>query len=114
VYCTKAALPHILAQKGVIVGVSSVAGYRGIPARTGYAASKFALQGFLECLRTELLHSGTHVMWVAPGFTSSNIRNVALSSDGSAQGETPLDEKGLMSSERCAEIIMDAVIRRKR
>lgn len=114
VYCTKAALPYILKQKGIIVGVSSIAGYRGIPARTGYAASKFALQGFLECLRTELLHSGTHVMWVAPGFTSSNIRNVARSADGSAQGETPLNEKGLMSAERCAEIVLDAVKKRKR
>lgn len=114
VYCTKAALPHVLKQKGVIVGVSSIAGYRGIPARTGYAASKFALQGFLECLRTELLHTGTHVMWVAPGFTSSNIRNVARSSDGSIQGETPLDESGLMSAERCAEIILNAVKKRKR
>lgn len=114
VYCTKAALPYILKQKGIIVGVSSIAGYRGIPARTGYAASKFALQGFLECLRTELLHSGTHVMWVAPGFTSSNIRNVARSADGSVQGETPLNEKGLMSAERCAEIVLDAVKKRKR
>ncbi|MCB9046495.1 MAG: SDR family oxidoreductase [Chitinophagales bacterium] len=114
VYCTKAALPHILKQKGVIVGVSSIAGYRGLPARTGYAASKFALQGFLECLRTELLHTGTHVMWVAPGFTTSNIRNVARAPDGSMQGETPLDEKGLMSAEECAGIILDAVQKRKR
>jgi len=114
VYCTKAALPHILRQKGVIVGVSSIAGYRGLPARTGYSASKFALQGFLESLRTELLYSGVHVMWVAPGFTSSNIRNVARSSDGSAQEETPLDEKGLMSAEQCAGIIVEAISRRKR
>ncbi len=114
VYCTKYALPHIMKHKGVIVGVSSVAGYRGLPARTGYTASKFALQGFLESLRTELLHSGTHVMWVCPGFTSSNIRNVARSSDGSAQGETPLDEKKLMSAGECAEIILNAIKKRKR
>ena len=114
VYCTKYALPHIVRSKGVIVGVSSIAGYRGLPARTGYTASKFALQGFLESLRTELLHSGTHVMWVCPGFTSSNIRNVARSSDGTVQGETPLDEKKLMSAEECAGIILDAVKKRKR
>lgn len=114
VHCTKYALPYILANKGVILGVSSVAGYRGLPARTGYAASKFALQGFLEALRTELLYSGTHVMWVSPGFTSSNIRNVARSHDGTAQKETPLDEKSLMSAEECAVIIMDAVKKRKR
>lgn len=114
VYMTKSALPYILKEKGVIVGVSSIAGYRGIPARTGYSASKFALQGFLESLKTELLHSGTHVMWVCPSFTSSNIRNVARSSDGRLQGETPLDETNLMSAEECAKIILIAISNRKR
>lgn len=114
VYCTKYALPAIMKNKGVIVGVSSIAGYRGLPARTGYSASKFALQGFLEALRTELLYTGTHVMWVCPGFTASNIRNVARSSDGSTQGETPLNESKLMTAEECAEIILKAVNKRKR
>jgi len=114
VYCTKYALPAIMKNRGVIVGVSSIAGYRGLPARTGYSASKFALQGFLEALRTELLYTGTHVMWVCPGFTASNIRNVARSSDGSAQGETPLNESKLMTAEECAEIILAAVKKRKR
>jgi short-subunit dehydrogenase len=114
VYCTKYALPSILKNKGVIVGISSIAGYRGLPARTGYSASKFALQGFLESLRTELLYTGTNVMWVCPGFTSSNIRNVARSSDGSAQGETPLNEGKLMTAEECAEIILTAIKKRKR
>lgn len=114
VYCTKYALPSLIAQKGVITGISSIAGYRGLPARTGYSASKHALQGFLEALRTELLNTGTHVMWVSPGFTSSNIRNVARSNDGTAQGETPLDENKLMSAEECAARILDAIETRKR
>lgn len=114
VYCTKHALPFIKANKGVIAGVSSIAGYRGLPGRTGYSASKFALQGFLEALRTELLHTGTHVMWVSPGFTSSNIRNTALAADGKAQKETPLDESKLMSAEECAKLLLDAVEKRKR
>jgi len=114
VYCTKAALPFIMKSKGVITGVSSIAGYRGLPGRTGYSASKFAMQGFLEALRTEMLHTGTHVMWVSPGFTASNIRNVARSSDGSAQAETPLDESKLMTAETCAGIILDGIERRKR
>lgn len=114
VYCTKYALPAIRARKGTIAGVSSIAGYRGLPARTGYSASKFALQGFLEALRTELLHTGTNVMWVSPGFTASNIRNVARGSDGSAQGETPLDEGKLMTAEQCADIILTAIDKRKR
>ncbi|MBL7719919.1 MAG: SDR family oxidoreductase [Flavipsychrobacter sp.] len=114
VYCTKYALPSIMQNKGIIVGVSSIAGYRGLPARTGYSASKFAMHGFLEGLRTEMLHTGTHVMWVCPGFTASNIRNVARSADGSAQGDTPLEEGKLMSAEECARIIKDAMAARKR
>lgn len=114
VYCTKYAVTSIRENKGVILGVSSIAGYRGLPARTGYSSSKFALQGFLEALRTELLHTGAHVMWVCPGFTASNIRNVAKSADGSTQKESPLDEKKLMSSEECAEIIVNGIEKRKR
>ena len=114
VYCTKYALPSVTQRKGIIAGVSSIAGYRGLPGRTGYSASKFAMQGFLEALRTELLYTGVHVMWVSPGFTASNIRNVARSGDGSAQAETPLDEAKLMSAEECARIIMDAIEKRKR
>jgi len=114
VYCTKYALPGILKQKGVVVGVSSIAGYRGLPGRSGYSASKFAMQGFLEALRTELLHTGVHVMWVCPGFTASNIRNVARTNDGTAQAETPLDESKLMTAGQCASIIIDTIEKRKR
>jgi len=114
VQCTHFALPSIRRHKGIIVGVSSIAGYRGLPGRTGYSASKFALQGFLESLRTELLRTGAHVMWVSPGFTASNIRNVARSENGSAQGETPLDEGKLMSAAQCATNIIDAMQQRKR
>lgn len=114
VYCTKYALPYIMQRKGVVAGVSSIAGYRGLPGRTGYSASKFAMQGFMEALRTELLFTGVHVMWVSPGFVASNIRNVARSSDGSAQAETPLDESKLMTAEECARRIIDGVENRKR
>lgn len=114
VYCTKYALPFILKSKGVVAGISSIAGYRGLPARTGYSASKFAMQGFLEALRTEMLRTGVHVMWVSPGFTASNIRNVARSADGTSQAETPLDESKLMSADECARIILNGVAQRKR
>jgi len=114
VYCTKFALPEIIKQKGTIVGISSVAGYRGLPGRSGYSASKFALQGLLEALRTELLDTGVNVMWVSPGFTTSNIRNVALNSVGESQGESPMDEKTLMSSPECARHIIKAIEKRKR
>ena len=114
VYCTKAALPSIQQNKGVIVGVSSIAGYRGLPGRSGYSASKFALNGWLEALKTELYASGTHVMWVCPGFTTSNIRNAALDKNAKAQGESPMDEGAMMSSEDCATHIIHAIEKRKR
>lgn len=114
VYCTKLALSSIIERKGSIVGVSSIAGYRGLPGRSGYSASKFALNGWLESLRTELLDTGVNVMWVCPGFTRSNIRNAALNSKGIAQGESPLNERSLMSSQDCAEHIVRAIARRKR
>jgi len=114
VYMSKFALPQILRSKGIICGISSIAGYRGLPARTGYSSSKFAMQGFLEALRTELLHTGVHVMWVSPGFTASNIRNTALSASGAAQKETPLEEDKLMSAEECARRIIQAMQKRKR
>lgn len=114
VFTTKAALPHILKSKGSIVGISSIAGFRGLPARTGYSASKFAMQGFLEALRTELLKTGVHVLIACPGFTASNIRNTALTADGNAQKETPMDESKLMSAEACANHIFIAVQKRKR
>jgi short-subunit dehydrogenase len=114
VYCTKEALPFIIEQKGTIVGVSSTAGSRGLPGRSGYSASKFALQGWLEALRTELLDTGVHVMWVSPGFTASNIRNAALNSKGVGQGESPVDESKLMSAETCAKYILNAIEKRKR
>jgi short-subunit dehydrogenase len=114
VYCTKEALPYIISQKGTIVGISSTAGYRGLPGRSGYSASKFALQGWLEALRTELYDTGVHVMWVSPGFTTSNIRNAALNSEGVGQGESPMDESKLMSAETCAKYILGAIEKRKR
>jgi NAD(P)-dependent dehydrogenase (short-subunit alcohol dehydrogenase family) len=114
VYCTKFALDSIIKSQGVIVGVSSVAGYRGLPGRSGYSASKFAVNGWLEALRTELLPTGAHVMWVCPGFTTSNIRNVALDKAGMPQGESPLEEGKLMSSEECARLIAKAIGQRKR
>lgn len=113
VYCTKYALPYLLETKGSVVGVISTAGYVGLPARTAYSASKFAVRGFLETLRIEHLYDGLHVMVFAPGFTASNIRNVALTADGSPQGETPRNEEKMMSAERVARILARGIARRR-
>jgi short-subunit dehydrogenase len=113
VYCTKLALPYLIQSMGSVVGISSIAGYKGLPARSGYSASKFAVQGFLEVLRIENINKGLHVLIACPGFTSSNIRYNALTGDGSKQGESPRNEKKMMSPEKVAEIIVNAIKKRK-
>ena len=113
VYCTKFALPFLLKAKGSVVAVSSIAGYKGLPGRTGYSSSKFAIHGFLEVLRIENMKKGLHVLTACPGFTASNIRNTALAADGSQQGESPRDEEKMMTAEEVAEHIAQAILKRK-
>ena len=114
VYCTKYALPYLVANKGSLVGVSSVAGFHGLPARTGYSASKFAMHGLLETIRIENLKKGLHVMIIAPGFTSTEIRKKALLADGSEQGMTPRKEEKLMTPEYVAHWILKGIKKKKR
>jgi len=114
VYCSKFALPYLLKTKGSLVGVISIAGYVGLPGRTGYSASKFAIRGFLDTVRIENLKKGLHVLVAAPGFTASEVRKVALTTDGTQQGETPRDESKMMSAEECARHIVRAIEKRKR
>jgi short-subunit dehydrogenase len=114
VYCTKYALPYLLKTKGSVVGIISIAGFVGLPGRTGYSASKYAIRGFLDTLRIENLKKGLHVLVAAPGFTASEVRKVALTSDGTAQGETPRKEENMMTAEKCASYIYKAVKKRKR
>jgi len=114
VFCTRYALPYLLKSRGSVVGVSSIAGFKGLPGRTGYSASKFAMQGFLETLRIENLRTGLHVMIACPGFTASNIRKTALAADGSQQGDSPRDEGNMMSAEEVARRIVNGINARKK
>lgn len=113
-YATKYCLPEIKKNRGSIVGISSIAGFLGLPGRTGYSSSKFALNGFLGVLRTELLDTGVHVLTACPGFTASNIRKHALTKDGREQGESPRKEEKMMTAEECADHIYRAVVQRRR
>lgn len=114
VYATKYCLPEIIRNRGSVIGISSIAGFRGLPGRTGYSASKFALNGFLEALRLELSPTGTHVLTACPGFTATNIRKRALTKDGSVQGESPREEESMMTAEECARYIYAATVKRRR
>lgn len=113
VYATRYCLPEIEKHKGSIVGISSIGGFRGLPGRAGYSASKFALNGFLEVLRTEYLHRGVHVLTACPGFTATNIRKRALLADGQEQNQSPREENKEMTAEECARRIYKATIKRK-
>ncbi|MEN2282763.1 SDR family oxidoreductase [Algoriphagus sp. SE2] len=114
VYATKYCLPSILKNKGSIIGISSINGFRGTPARTAYTASKYAMNGFFESLRTEVMNEGVHVLVASPGFTASNIRSNALTANGASQGESPRDESNMMLPKDVAEAIMKATKKRKR
>lgn len=111
---THFALPYIIASKGSIVGISSIAGFRGLPGRTGYSASKFALNGFMESLRTEMFEKDVNVLTVCPGFTASNIRNAALNKSGQPQGESPMAEEKMMTADEVATNILNGIEKRKR
>ncbi len=109
VYCTHAAIKEIIKQKGTVVGISSIAGVAPLPARTAYSASKFGMYGFLTTLRAENINRGVHTLIVHPGFTASNIRKVALTADGSPQGDTPRKEEKMMTPEQVAKHVYRAV-----
>ena len=113
VYCTKYAMPYLLKEKGSVIGVSSVAGFKGLPGRTGYSASKFAMEGFFEALRIENLKTGLHVGVICPGYTASNIRNSALNKEAKSQAESPFDKSKLMPAETVAAYILKMITNRK-
>jgi len=114
VYCTKHALPHLRDTKGLIVGISSLAGRTGVPTRTGYSAAKHAMTGFFDSLRIELDGSGVDVTMIYPGFVATGIRENATGPDGKPIMVSPVKEGEVMSVEDCARRIVTAMERRER
>ncbi|NUZ05026.1 SDR family oxidoreductase [Piscinibacter koreensis] len=114
VWCTHAALPHLLASRGRIVAVASLAGLVGVPGRTAYSATKFAMVGFFESLRTELLEGGVSVTIAYPGVVATEIRRRGFDASGRAAGRSGLDERDAMPVETCARLIVEGTERRRR
>jgi short-subunit dehydrogenase len=115
VYCTHFALPYLKASRGLLVAISSLCGKTAVPTRSGYVASKHAMQGFFDTLRIELQGTGVDVLVVSPGFVATDIRQRALGADGKALGQSPRDEnKGNMPVDECVCQIVWAMERRKR
>lgn len=114
VYPTFYALPYLKESKGRIVAISSLTGLNGVPTRSAYAASKHAQAGFFDSLRIELAESGVSVSVIYPGFVATEVRKRAFGADGQSLGKSHVRETHMMSAEVCADIIVDAVAKRKR
>ncbi len=114
VYCTKYALPWILKQQGSVVGVTSIAGFVGLPGRIGYSSSKYALHGFLETLRIEYLEDKLHVLIICPSYTNTNIRRAALNALGQSHGKSDMNENKLVTPESVAQRLVRGVWLKKR
>lgn len=114
VWCTQAALPHLKAARGSIVAVSSLAGLIGVPGRTAYSATKFALTGFFEALRAELKGAGVSVTTAYPGVVATRIRYRGFNAQGEPMGTSALKEEGAMRVEECARLIILGMNARRR
>ena len=114
VWCTKAALPQLFASRGRIVAVSSLAGLVGVPGRTAYCASKFAMTGFFEALRVELAPRGVSVTIAYPGVVATEIRRRGFNAAGQPAGRSGLSEDDAMPVDACARQIVAAMDARQR
>jgi short-subunit dehydrogenase len=114
VWCTHAALPYLKASRGRIVAVASLAGLVGVPGRTAYCGTKFAMTGFFEALRIELYGAGVSVTIAYPGVVATAIRVRGFGPDGRPAGKSGLEERGAMSVEECARLIVDGAEARQR
>ena len=114
VWCSHAALPYLKQSRGRIVAVSSLAGLIGVPGRTAYSASKFAMTGFFEALRAELKGAGVSVTTAYPGVVATQIRHHGFNAAGLAAGASGLKEDDAMSVEECARLILQGMERRDR
>lgn len=114
VWCTHAAIPHLRSVQGRIVAVSSLAGLIGVPGRTAYSATKFAMTGFFEALRAEMRPSGVSVTTAYPGVVLTRIRYHGLNARGEAAGTSGLKEEGAMTVEECARLIINGMDQRER
>ena len=113
-HCTHAALEDLVARRGMIVAVSSVAGFAPLIARTGYAASKHALHGFFDSLRSEVEPLGVKVLLVCPSFIRTGIEKNALDGDGHPARHPQSIVGGRASPEAMAERIFAAASRERR
>ena len=111
---TKALLPYFVARKtGHIVVVTSVVGKIGTPLRSSYAASKHALHGFFDSLRSEVYDDNITVTLICPGYVNTNISINALTADGSPQNSLDKATANGLSPEYLAKRMLQAIAKKK-
>ncbi|MFO7709160.1 MAG: SDR family oxidoreductase [Desulfobacterales bacterium] len=113
-YGTKAALGALRRRRGLIVTISSPAGFSPLYGRTAYAASKHALHGLFDSLRSELRGSGVEVLIVCPGFTATGIGTAALDGDGSITRHPQSTAGRPATPDQVAESVFQAARRHRR
>lgn len=113
-HCTRAALPSLIERGGQIIVLSSLSGFAPLLYRSAYNASKHALHGLFETLRSELKASKVNVMLVCPGFTATDLRKNALVGDGSVAPQPPLAMGKVASPQDVAEAIFHGALKRRR
>lgn len=113
VHCTQAALADLRAMRGMIIAISSVAGFSPLIGRTGYAASKHALHGFFDSLRSEVVDEGLGVMLVCPSFIATGIGQAALGGDGRPATPARLTTGREATADEVADAIYQAAVRGK-
>ena len=113
-YCTQAVLPSLMERGGQIIVISSIAGFAPLLGRTGYAASKHALHGLFDSLRTELVDDGVDVLIVCPGFTRTGITTAALDGDGSATKHPQSTLGSISEPDDVVEAVFKAAQKNKR
>ena len=110
----KGVLPQMTSrQSGAIVAISSIAGKVGSKNRSAYSGSKFAVCGFMDCLRAEVHHQGVRCLTVCPGYVRTNIARNALTEDWQPRGQSTNEIDGGMEAEVCAQRILRAIIAKK-
>jgi len=116
VYCTYYALPHLIRSRGRIVAVSSLGGKAPLPYNSPYIASKFAMHGFFDSLRIELMRHGVSVTIICPYWVVTGFHEAQMDKDGAPRGPggRAIYSKNMMTAERCAEVILRAAYRRQR
>ena len=116
VYCTYYALPYLIRSRGRIVAVSSLGGKAPLPYNSPYIASKFAMHGFFDSLRIELMRHGVSVTIICPYWVVTGFHEAQMDKDGAPRGPggRAIYSKNMMTAERCAEVILRAAYRRQR